>query len=63
MALRRQRRRGEHVYLLMDVSTYCTWGIYMLQQARTVGDCLVVALNDDASVRLLKGDRRPLISH
>jgi D-beta-D-heptose 7-phosphate kinase/D-beta-D-heptose 1-phosphate adenosyltransferase len=26
-----------------------------------MGDCLVIALNDDASVRLLKGDKRPLL--
>jgi D-beta-D-heptose 7-phosphate kinase/D-beta-D-heptose 1-phosphate adenosyltransferase len=32
-----------------------------LQQARSLGDCLVVALNDDASVRRLKGMQRPLI--
>jgi D-beta-D-heptose 7-phosphate kinase/D-beta-D-heptose 1-phosphate adenosyltransferase len=32
-----------------------------LQQARSLGDCLVVALNDDASVRRLKGMKRPLI--
>jgi D-beta-D-heptose 7-phosphate kinase / D-beta-D-heptose 1-phosphate adenosyltransferase len=35
--------------------------IQYLQQARALGDCLVVALNDDASVRLLKGERRPLL--
>jgi D-beta-D-heptose 7-phosphate kinase / D-beta-D-heptose 1-phosphate adenosyltransferase len=32
-----------------------------LQQARTLGECLIVGLNDDASVRQLKGERRPLI--
>ncbi len=32
-----------------------------LQQARSLGDCLVVALNDDASVHRLKGQQRPLI--
>jgi D-beta-D-heptose 7-phosphate kinase/D-beta-D-heptose 1-phosphate adenosyltransferase len=26
-----------------------------------MGDCLVVGLNDDASVRLLKGDKRPVL--
>jgi len=35
--------------------------IQYLQQARALGDCLVVGLNDDASVRLLKGERRPLL--
>lgn len=35
--------------------------IQSLQQARALGDCLVVGLNDDASVRLLKGARRPVL--
>ena len=34
--------------------------VHYLQQARALGDCLVVALNDDASVRRLKGEDRPL---
>jgi D-beta-D-heptose 7-phosphate kinase / D-beta-D-heptose 1-phosphate adenosyltransferase len=32
-----------------------------LQAARALGDCLVVCLNSDASVRRLKGPRRPLV--
>lgn len=32
----------------------------VLQQARRLGDCLVVCLNSDASVRRLKGPSRPL---
>jgi D-beta-D-heptose 7-phosphate kinase/D-beta-D-heptose 1-phosphate adenosyltransferase len=32
-----------------------------LEAARALGDCLVVCLNDDASVRRLKGPRRPLV--
>ena len=32
-----------------------------LQQARELGDALVVAVNSDASVRQLKGDTRPLM--
>ncbi len=34
-----------------------------LQQARALGDRLVLGLNDDASVRRLKGDKRPLMPH
>ncbi len=34
--------------------------IATLQAARAVGDCLVVCLNSDASVRRLKGAQRPL---
>ncbi|MBD0282895.1 MAG: bifunctional heptose 7-phosphate kinase/heptose 1-phosphate adenyltransferase [Thermoleophilaceae bacterium] len=33
-----------------------------LQAARRLGDCLVVCLNSDASVRRLKGPGRPLVS-
>jgi rfaE bifunctional protein nucleotidyltransferase chain/domain len=32
-----------------------------LQQARMLGDALLVAINSDRSVRELKGDRRPVI--
>lgn len=31
-----------------------------LEQARAIGDKLVVAINDDASVRALKGESRPI---
>lgn len=34
--------------------------VAMLKQARQLGDCLIVCLNDDASVRHLKGEPRPL---
>jgi D-beta-D-heptose 7-phosphate kinase/D-beta-D-heptose 1-phosphate adenosyltransferase len=33
-----------------------------LQQARTLGDALLVAINSDRSVRALKGANRPLMS-
>jgi D-sedoheptulose 7-phosphate isomerase len=33
-----------------------------LQEARALGDCLVVCLNSDASVRSLKGSDRPLVA-
>ena len=36
--------------------------VTVLQQARALGDCLVVLLNSDASVRRLKGPTRPLQS-
>jgi len=35
--------------------------IRLLEQARSLGDVLVVGLNSDASVRRVKGDSRPLI--
>jgi D-beta-D-heptose 7-phosphate kinase / D-beta-D-heptose 1-phosphate adenosyltransferase len=35
--------------------------VAMLEAARSLGDCLVVLLNSDASVRRLKGPGRPLV--
>jgi rfaE bifunctional protein nucleotidyltransferase chain/domain/rfaE bifunctional protein kinase chain/domain len=35
--------------------------IHTLQSARALGDCLVVCLNSDASVRRLKGPGRPVV--
>ena len=35
--------------------------LHLLQRARALGDLLVVAINDDASVKRLKGTGRPLI--
>src|SRR4051812_33999067 len=32
-----------------------------LQEARGLGDCLVVGLNSDSSVRGLKGEKRPIL--
>jgi rfaE bifunctional protein nucleotidyltransferase chain/domain len=34
--------------------------VSLLQAARSLGECLIVCLNSDASVRRLKGDGRPL---
>ncbi|WP_171172560.1 D-glycero-beta-D-manno-heptose 1-phosphate adenylyltransferase, partial [Streptomyces sp. I05A-00742] len=34
--------------------------VSLLQQARGIGDCLIVCLNSDASVRRRKGDGRPI---
>ncbi|MBN1556297.1 MAG: D-glycero-beta-D-manno-heptose 1-phosphate adenylyltransferase [Phycisphaerae bacterium] len=35
--------------------------VHYLQQARECGTCLIVAINSDASVRRLKGPKRPVI--
>ena len=32
-----------------------------LREARRTGDCLILALNSDASVRAIKGEQRPLV--
>jgi len=36
--------------------------VQLLQKAKALGHVLIVAINDDASVRQIKGDGRPLIS-
>jgi len=62
MVLRQRQQRGETVVFTNGCFDLLHVGhIQYLQQARALGDCLVVALNDDASVRLLKGERRPLL--
>src|SRR5262245_58681519 len=33
-----------------------------LEQARALGDCLILALNSDRSVRELKGEKRPILN-
>jgi rfaE bifunctional protein nucleotidyltransferase chain/domain len=38
-----------------------TGHVNLLAQARRLGDCLVVCLNDDASVARLKGPERPVV--
>lgn len=64
VALQHRRQRGERIVFTNGCFDLLHVGhIQYLQQARSLGDCLVVALNDDVSVRLLKGDRRPLIPH
>lgn len=35
--------------------------VHYLEQARTLGDVLVVGINNDASTRALKGPQRPLV--
>jgi D-beta-D-heptose 7-phosphate kinase/D-beta-D-heptose 1-phosphate adenosyltransferase len=36
--------------------------VQYLQEAKNLGDFLLVAVNSDASVKRLKGDKRPLVS-
>jgi rfaE bifunctional protein nucleotidyltransferase chain/domain len=39
-----------------------TGHVRYLEVARSFGDCLVVAINSDASVRKIKGEKRPIMS-
>ena len=62
VVLQRHRQQGERIVFTNGCFDLLHIGhIQYLQQARALGDRLVVGLNDDISVRLLKGERRPLI--
>ena len=53
-ALQAQRQRGERIVFTNGCFDLLHVGhMQYLQQARAMGDCLVVVLNDDASVRLV----------
>jgi rfaE bifunctional protein nucleotidyltransferase chain/domain len=55
------RAAGRRVVLTNGVFDLLHTGhLYYLQQARALGDALMVALNGDTSVRALKGPTRPV---
>jgi rfaE bifunctional protein nucleotidyltransferase chain/domain len=61
-AVRAARRRGERVVFTNGCFDLLHVGhVRSLEQARSLGDRLVVAVNDDASVRHLKGPERPIV--
>ncbi len=61
-ACRRHHQRGERVVLTNGCFDLLHYGhVQYLQEARQLGDRLVVAVNSDASVRRLKGPTRPVI--
>jgi D-beta-D-heptose 7-phosphate kinase/D-beta-D-heptose 1-phosphate adenosyltransferase len=57
-----ERERGKRVVFTNGCFDLLHAGhVKYLQKARNLGDLLVLGLNSDASVRRLKGDKRPLI--
>lgn len=64
VAIVRQRRaRGERVVFTNGCFDLLHRGhVRLLQHARELGDLLIVGLNSDVSVRLLKGPFRPVLS-
>jgi D-glycero-beta-D-manno-heptose 1-phosphate adenylyltransferase len=59
----RQRADGRRVVLTNGIFDLLHTGhLYYLQQARALGDALIVALNSDASTKALKGPARPVQS-
>lgn len=62
MVLLAHRQRGERIVFTNGCFDLLHVGhIHYLQHARSLGERLVVGLNDDASVRQLKGEGRPVI--
>ena len=60
-ALAKHREKGERIVFTNGCFDLLHVGhIRLLQQARTQGDLLVLALNSDRSVRKLKGPSRPV---
>ncbi|GIW70608.1 MAG: bifunctional protein HldE [Planctomycetota bacterium] len=60
--LRELRRRGKRVVFTNGVFDLLHVGhVKTLQFARAQGDCLVVGVNSDASVRAIKGPDRPIV--
>lgn len=60
-AVRAAQRRGERVVFTNGCFDLLHFGHHiLLNQARQFGDCLVVAVNSDRSIRRLKGPGRPL---
>jgi D-beta-D-heptose 7-phosphate kinase/D-beta-D-heptose 1-phosphate adenosyltransferase len=59
----REKRNGRRVVFTNGCFDLLHPGhIRMLEQARELGDILIVGLNSDASVRQLKGEARPVIA-
>jgi rfaE bifunctional protein nucleotidyltransferase chain/domain len=60
--VRRAQRRGERVVFTNGCFDLLHVGhVRSLEEARALGDRLVVAVNDDASVRRIKGPSRPIV--
>lgn len=62
MLLERERERGRRIVFTNGCFDLLHVGhVKYLQKARSLGDLLVLGLNSDASIRRLKGPKRPLI--
>ncbi len=57
-----RRRRGDKIAFTNGCFDILHVGhVRYLREARKTGDLLILALNSDASVRAIKGERRPLV--
>lgn len=58
-----QKKLGNKVVFTNGCFDILHFGHVMyLEEARKKGDCLVVAVNSDASVKRLKGEKRPVVN-
>ena len=58
----RQRAAGKQIAFTNGCFDILHVGhVRYLRDARRTGDCLIAALNSDASVRTIKGEKRPLV--
>jgi D-beta-D-heptose 7-phosphate kinase/D-beta-D-heptose 1-phosphate adenosyltransferase len=61
--LSREKARGQRIVFTNGCFDILHRGhLHVLRQAKALGDLLIVAVNSDASVRRIKGPRRPVIS-
>jgi len=61
VVLAQSRERGERIIMTNGCFDVLHAGhVAYLEEAKSLGDRLVVAVNDDASVRRLKGEKRPI---
>ncbi len=62
-ALKVWRKEKKQIVFTNGCFDILHWGhVYYLEQARKLGDILIVGVNSDASVRRLKGPHRPINS-
>jgi rfaE bifunctional protein nucleotidyltransferase chain/domain len=60
--IRQEKNNGKKVVLANGVFDLLHVGhIRYLKEAKSLGDILIVAVNDDRSARLIKGEGRPII--
>jgi len=61
--LRRLKNSGKKIVFTNGCFDILHTGhVFLLQKAKSFGDVLIVGLNNDESVRRLKGEKRPLVS-
>lgn len=61
--LQKRRQKGQRIVMTNGCFDLIHPGhVASLLEARALGDCLVVGLNSDVSVRQLKGEQRPVIN-